>query len=237
MPEWLIVILYTLVAGGAIGVGGLLARIESLGPSWLEEEFRHGVIAFGGGVLLSAVALVLVPEGARHLEAWVAVGCLLAGGALMCAIDIALARRGTSGSQLVAALSDFIPEAVALGATAAGNARQGLLLALLITLQNLPEGFNAYRDLTDAGERGGRVLRLFALLALTGPCAGLLGYVLLAQHDAVTGVIMLFGAGGILYLMFQDLAPQAKLERHWLPTLGGVLGFGAGLLGQMLVEG
>jgi acetylornithine/succinyldiaminopimelate/putrescine aminotransferase len=42
-------------AGGAIPIGAIVARFERLRPRWLEEEFRHTVIAFGGGVLLTAV--------------------------------------------------------------------------------------------------------------------------------------------------------------------------------------
>ena len=51
------------------------------------------------------------------------------------------------------------------------------------------------------------------------------------------GAIMLFAAGGILYLVFQDIAPQARLARHWGPPLGAVFGFALGLLGTMLVQG
>jgi len=46
---------------------------------------------------------------------------------------------------------------------------------------------------------------------------------------------MLFCAGGILYLTFQDIAPQAKLERAWAPPLGAVVGFLIGLTGYMLI--
>jgi ZIP family zinc transporter len=59
MTPLLQILLLGLLAGAAIPVGGWLARIESFGPRWLENEFRHFVIAFGGGALLSAVALVL----------------------------------------------------------------------------------------------------------------------------------------------------------------------------------
>lgn len=40
-------------------------------------------------------------------------------------------------------------------------------------------------------------------------------------------------AGGILYLVFQDIAPQARLEKHWAPSLGAVAGFLLGVLGHM----
>ncbi|MEQ9262099.1 MAG: hypothetical protein RLP14_02950 [Owenweeksia sp.] len=45
---------------------------------------------------------------------------------------------------------------------------------------------------------------------------------------------MVFSSGGILFLTFQDIAPQARLEKHWAPTLGAVLGFALGLMGHML---
>jgi len=47
---------------------------------------------------------------------------------------------------------------------------------------------------------------------------------------------MLFAAGGILYSVFQDIAPQAKLDRHWLPALGAIAGFMLGLAGHMIIS-
>lgn len=44
-------------------------------------------------------------------------------------------------------------------------------------------------------------------------------------------------AGGILYLLFQDIAPQAKLHRAWAPPLGATARFLLGLIGQMLIGG
>jgi len=44
---------------------------------------------------------------------------------------------------------------------------------------------------------------------------------------------MMFAAGGVLYLVFQDIAPQARLARHWAPPLGAVFGFALGLSGHM----
>ena len=77
---------------------------------------------------------------------------------------------------------------------------------------------------------------MFALILL-GPLVGTIGWVYGAEYPAILGGIMLFSAGGILYLLFQDVAPQSRLERHWAPALGAVFGFGVGMLGQMLVSG
>ena len=79
------------------------------------------------------------------------------------------------------------------------------------------------------------ILPGFCLLVLLGPISGLIGYYLLALFPRMVGLIMLFAAGGILYLTFQDIAPQAKLERRWAPSLGAVLGFVFGLIAQMVI--
>jgi ZIP family zinc transporter len=50
MNEVLKIILYTTCAGACIPLGGLLGYVEKIKPRWLENEFRHFVIAFGGGI-------------------------------------------------------------------------------------------------------------------------------------------------------------------------------------------
>lgn len=236
MPEWISLVLLTLVAGMAIPVGGVLARIESIRPDWLENEVRHGVIAFGGGVLLAAVALVLVPDGMAKLAVIPVILAFLAGCGAFLALDWFLAQQSSSSGQLVAMLADFIPEAMALGAGFATGAKTGLLLAILIGLQNVPEGFNAYRELKSGGDSSPKnILGKFVGIGLLGPVAGLLGYYWLSDHPQILGGVVIFASAGILYLIFQNIAPQVKLERRWLPPVGAVLGFLLGVIGNMVV--
>lgn len=236
MDESVKVAVLTLMAGLAMAAGALLAWFERIRPMWLENELRHGIIAFGGGALLAAVALVLVPEGMKDLPTTGVVLWFVAGAVAFMALDIVLARRGTHASQFVAMVSDFIPEALALGATFAGRPAEGLLLALIIGLQNMPEGFNAYRELRKSTLYSPtRIIGVMALLALLGPLCGLIGLNFLADDPKTVAAIMLFAAGGILYLIFQDIAPQAKLRNHWAPPLGAVGGFLLGVLGKIAI--
>jgi len=229
--------IYATLAGATIPLGGFIARFEHIRPRWLEQELRHSVIAFGGGVLMAAVALVLVPEGSRHLPVWVTLLAFGAGGAVFLTIDRAIERHGGAGAQLMAMLLDFVPESMAMGAMLAADEPVGLLLAGLIALQNLPEGFNAYRELEAAKHlRRTVVLAAFCALVPLGPLATWIGFTYLHAFPAALGVIMLFAAGGILYLTFQDIAPQSRLERRWAPPLGAVAGFMLGLLGHALVR-
>jgi ZIP family zinc transporter len=228
--------LYGALAGMAIPLGAFTARIEHIRPSWLRNEFRHSVIAFGGGVLFAAVALVLVPRGTDHLPIWASLAAFGSGGVFFFLVDRLIERHGGAGSQLMAMMLDFIPESMALGAMFVTEKSVGILLALLIALQNYPEGFNAYRELKAAGDmKPAVILTAFCFLVPLGPLAAWFGLTYLASQPRLLGAITLFAAGGILYLIFEDIAPQAHLDRHWAPPLGAVGGFMLGLLGEALV--
>jgi zinc transporter, ZIP family len=149
LPEWIAIFVLSLMAGLAMPLGAVLAKVERIGPRWLEDEFRHAVIAFGGGALLSVVALVLVPEGAESNSILVTALCFGGGGVAFALLNIYLARRKSKIGQLVAMLSDFIPEALALGTVFVASPQVAILLASIIALQNLPEGFNAFRELQE----------------------------------------------------------------------------------------
>ncbi|GIW74656.1 MAG: divalent cation transporter [Phycisphaerales bacterium] len=227
-------VLWTLLAGAAIPAGGLLAAFERIRPRWLEREVRHSVIAFGGGVLLAAATLVLVPQGIHAVPGWLAPLLLVLGGAAFMGLDQLLAERSGTRAQLVAMLADFMPEAAALGATFASDRRAGVYLAVLIALQNLPEGFNAYREIrAGSAVPKARLLMVFSCLAVLGPVIGLLGHAVLSPDGPLLGGTMLVAAGGILYLMFQDIAPQVRLQQAFAPPLGAVLGYGLGVLGHV----
>lgn len=237
MIDLLLLVVVTLMAGLAMPLGAYLARIEHIRPSWLEQELRHSVLAFGGGTLLSAVALVLVPDGIEFTTAPLAALYLLLGGVIFMLIDMAMLRGQLPASQFLAMLLDFIPESIVVGAIFAIRPEEAMLIAALIALQNLPEAFNAYREFMQSGHFGARrVITIFSLMALLGPLAGLSSYLWLVDDGGFLGAIMLVASGGILYSIFQDIAPGVRLEKHWAPPMGAVLGFVLGVVGLMVIS-
>lgn len=238
MNEIAAILLVTIAAGSCIPLGGYIASFEHIRAKWLEQELRHFLIALGGGILLGAVAVALVPEGIASMQgSLLAIPILLLGGLSFFLIERALGLRRREVPQVMGMLLDYVPEAIALGGLVALGSPVAPLLALLVGLQNLPEGFNAFRELHALKRRSARrtLLIMWSLVAI-GPVAGLLGYFFLSGHPAVLGAIMLFASGGILYLIFQDIAPQSRLNRHWAPPLGAVVGFGVALFGDMLIR-
>ncbi|MBT8070335.1 MAG: divalent cation transporter [Gammaproteobacteria bacterium] len=238
MSEILTIIILTGFAGSCIPIGGTIASFEHIRPYWIEREFRHFLIAFGGGILLGAVTVVLVPEGISSMhDSLLAIPVLLAGGFIFFIIEKSLGLKRRESPQLLGMVLDYVPEAVALGGLVALGSPVAPLLALLIGLQNLPEGFNAYREIGGRNNHNSkRTLLIMCALVPLGPIAGLVGYVFLSDHQAILGAIMLFASGGVLYLIFQDIAPQSRLEKHWAPPLGAVFGFCLALVGEMLVK-
>ncbi len=230
------VMLLAFLAGIAMPLGALVAKLEHISINWLKFEFRHAVMAFGGGTLLSAVALVLVPNGIANLAPLWACLAFTLGGLSFMGLDILLSRHNTPASQLAAMLADFIPESIALGATYLLHRESALLLAVIIALQNLPEGFNAFRELRENGAySSNKIIALFFAMAFLGPLAAIIGLFFLVDAPVSLSALMLFAAGGILYSIFQDIAPKVPLKKHWLPPMGAILGFMLGMLGAMLV--
>ncbi|MBO9442248.1 divalent cation transporter [Phaeobacter italicus] len=235
MSPLLTAILLAGLAGLSMPLGGLLARWEHISDARLRDGVLHAITAFGGGALLSAVALVLVPHGAEALSPLVALSLLAAGGLIFAWVDTTLNRIGGSGALLLAMVLDFLPEAMALGAMLVSQSSTAILLAVMIFLQNLPEGFAAFRDMWQRDRSALQVLMVFVGLAALGPFCAIAGLVWLADMPDVLGGIMIFAAGGILYLLFQDVAPKAHADRASWPALGGVAGFALGLAGELML--
>ena len=227
------VIILTLVAGLAIPLGGLFAHVEHIKGKLLRGEILHGLIAFGGGALLSAIALVLIPHGIKELSILAVIIAFLFGAVIFLFCDHFIQSKRGAGAQLLAMMLDFLPESISLGAIVASGHKGGILLAFLIAIQNLPEGFNAYRELEGIHFSPKKIIVLFLGLAFLGPLIGGFGYLFLAGTPRIVSFIMVLASGGILYLIFQDIAPAAKYRGHWAPPLGAVLGFLLGVVGQM----
>lgn len=235
MAEWTQVLWLTLAAGAAIPAGGLLAHSEHLKRSHLRADLLLGIVAFGGGALMAAAVLVLIPDGLARAPAWVTMPAFVAGSAAFLVASLWLARTGTEAGQLMAMVLDYLPESLALGAALALGHEQGVLLAILIGAQNLPEGFNSYRDLCGSGWSRALVLGVLGGLVAVGPAAGLLGFFVLDRQPVLLAGIVMFAAGGILSLVFHDIAPQAHRSGHVAPAAGFTVGFCVGLFGLVLL--
>ncbi len=230
-------ILYSGFAGITVLIGGLLANYfdHHIKESPLKYEIIHTVMSFGAGIILSALALVLIPKGMEELELLPLAISFLSGAVLFMMIDIQLAKKEGQMATLLAMMMDFIPESIALGAVFAADTASAILLAIFIGLQNLPEAFNSYRDLVLSGFTARKTTIIFFFLSFFGIIGALLGHFLLSDSPQITALLMTFASGGILYLIIQDIIPESKLENNYLTSLGAILGFLVGIIGEKIV--
>lgn len=235
MNQLVLILLMSWIAGFVAFLGSIVGLFEGSADTTRKQEFIHGIVALGGGILVAGVTFALAPAAVSVLGPISLTVTFCLGGIVFCLLDIKISKAGGSKAQFMAMLMDFIPEAVSLGGVFGHNRSMGMLLAAFIAAQNLPEGFNSYREITAGGIKPRSALAALFSISFLGPLAACLGYFFLQDKPEWTAGLMSFAAGGILYLIFQDIAPQSKMERHWTPPLGAVLGFAVGMVGHQLI--
>lgn len=232
MTEIQLILMYSLLSGSTVFIGGVLSHYfgHYVKNGLLKDEVIHSSTAFGGGILMAAVALVLIPEGMKVFSIFPMVFFFLAGAAVFLLLDRYISNKGGTMAQLLSMLLDFVPESIAMGAVFTKNIKLGTLLAIIIGIQNLPEAFNSYLDLKTKYSSG-KCLAILFLLSFSGVGSAFLGYYFLSDMPGAVGALMLFSSGGIVYLIFQDIAPMSSLKKNWIPALGACLGFLVGMVG------
>lgn len=224
-----------LLAGLSIPLGALVSAHKGLESFCYHHEIDSFVSYFGGGALLAAIALVLVPYGMEHATVPMAAIAFLVGSITFWQLSSRLNRKSNTASQFLGMLLDYFPESIALGTAVATGSSSVYLLVVLIALQNMPEGFASFHEMRDSLSKR-RLWAVFLLVPLLGPLAAWLGYSCLSGSTQVVASLMLFCSGGILYLIFEDIVPHAHLKNRDFPAIGAVLGFLLGMMGAMLIH-
>jgi zinc transporter, ZIP family len=241
-----------LVVAASLMMGAVVAsRIT------LPERVAAPITAFGGGVLLAAVALELVPEADREAGRGVtAVGMLLgtgvfvgadawlsrdpstetmrrsrhaaAAGRAMMPLDRAEAARGKSIAAGI--FVDGVPESIALGLTVAdGDVGVALLVGVLVG--NLVEAYGAVRPIIASGYSTRYAVGVIAAIGLALAGATVLGGTLLADASpTLIGGAEAVAAGGVLAVVSIAIIPYAFAEVSRLVAFAVVAGFVGGYL-------
>jgi ZIP family zinc transporter len=204
----------SLVLGGVIA---LRVRVSSL--------VLGLVMAFGAGVLISAVAYELVGEAfdTSAGSGGVALG-LFAGCAAFSVGDALIDRLGgaqrkhsgggqAGGSALAIVLGivlDGIPESIVIGLGLLAGEGVSVAVLAAVFLSNLPEAVAATSGLAKAGWARRRILGLWLLVTAVAGLASLAGYALLEDASASTiAFVLAFAGGAVLTMLADTMMPEA----------------------------
>lgn len=194
-------------------VGGFALLVGAgLGLLWRTPPKVIGlVMAFGSGVLISAVAFELTAEAFRTSGGLAVVIGLGAGALAFYLGDWILDHRGgehrkrsggqqadgAAGAIVLGALLDGIPESVAIGVSLLGGGSVGVAVVAAVFLSNVPESLSAATGLRKAGHSSRWILGLWTGVALLSAAAAAAGYGLLGGASPVTiAVVQAFDRRG-----------------------------------------
>lgn len=240
MPIWLEAGAWGLLAGGALVLGAFIAWFIRV-----PQPVVAAVMAFGSGVLISALSFDLIDEAERTGGLTPTVLGALGGAVVYVGANLALARRGArhrkrSGDQqpsedeqtgsgaaiAVGALLDGIPESVALGVSLLGGAGVGVPVLAAIFISNLPEGLSSAAGMKRSGRSAGYVFGVWVSIAIASGVAGLLGCLLLEGAPPETiAAITAVAAGAILTMVADTMIPEAFEKTHLYAGLIATVGF------------
>ena len=211
---------------------------------------QRALLGFAGGVMTAAsVWSLLLPAIAQSARgaypAWLPAAAGVALGALfLAALDGALprirARRGVSALRrqdllLITAITlHNIPEGMAVGLAFAlagdGEAlAAAAALAIGIGIQNFPEGAAVALPLLQEGKRRGRAFLTGVLSGAVEPLFGISTVLAAALLRPLMPWLLSFAAGAMLYVVVEELIPQAH-------SRGGTCGFVLGFLVMMVLD-
>ena len=228
------------VAGAALLIGaaaGYFLRVP--------QRLIAGIMAFGSGVLISALSFELMDEAYRQGGFDATAYGFLGGAAVYTAANWYLNHRGAkhrkrSGDQqpseaedngsglaiAVGALLDGIPESIVIGLSMLKGGVVSTVAVVAIFLSNVPEGLSSSAGMKKAGRSITYVFGIWGGIALASGIAALLGYTVFQNFSSeVVAATTAVAAGAILAMLVDTMIPEAFEVAHDFAGLITVAGF------------
>jgi ZIP family zinc transporter len=233
--------LWGLLSGSALVVGALIGTFAKL-----PQRVIAGVMAFGAGVLISALSFDLMDEAYRQGGIGSTALGFLAGAVVYTAANVLVSRRGAkhrkrsgfaaderqsseAGSGLAIALGallDGIPESIVIGVSLLEGAGVSLVTVAAVFLSNLPEGLSSAAGMRRAGRSNAYIFGIWGGIALASGVAALIGYWAFAEAGPATiAFVTAVAAGAILAMLAGTMVPEAFETAHEYAGLITVAGF------------
>ncbi|MBO6168716.1 MAG: ZIP family metal transporter [Bacteroidales bacterium] len=212
-------------------------------PALLQKVF----LGFASGVMVAASVWSLLIPGMEMGGIWQVTGGLMGGFAFLLLLDYIIPHihpmGGPEGPRsrlsktamlaLAVTLHNF-PEGMAVGVAIAGAIGGGsgitiagaLALSVGIAIQNVPEGAIISMPLRAAGNSRWKSFWIGALSGIVEPLGGALVILLASAVTPMMPVLLAFAAGAMLYVVVEELIPEASQGEHSnLATVGFAIGF------------
>ena len=247
MPIALQAGLWGLLSGSALLLGAVIGWFVPL-----SQRSVAAIMAFGAGVLISALSFELMDEAWRRGGFWPVAGGFFGGAALYTALNQLLSLWGArhrkradpalreahkktnpnnGGALALGALIDGIPESIVIGVSLLEGGAVGFVAVVAVFLSNLPEGLSSAAGMKAEGKSDAFVFLLWTGIALLSAAAALGGYLAFdGVAPAAVAAVQAVAAGAILAMIVDTMVPEAFEGTQDYAGLIAVTGFLAAFL-------
>lgn len=231
-----------LVSGSALIVGALVGWFVPL-----SRRVIAAIMAFGAGVLISALSFELMDEAWQRGGFTPVAGGFLGGALLYTVLNKLVASWGakhrkradpklrdkdkqqnsTNAAALaVGALLDGIPESIVIGVSLLQGGAVGVVAVIAVFLSNIPEGLSSAAGMKAEGRGAGFVFLMWSGITLIAGFASWVGCVVFQGVDpALVAAVQAIAAGAILSMIVDTMVPEAFEGTHDYAGLIAVAGF------------
>ena len=226
---------------GFVGASALIVAAEIAFAFRLSRIVIGLIMAFGVGALISSVAFELVAPAMDVAETWKVAAGLALGSAVFFFGDRAIASMGGSNRKnpdggdddgggglgiVLGTVLDGIPESAVLGMSLVGGGGVSVALLAGIWISNFPESLGSTVNLTSSGWEKKKVRLLWISIALVSALSAGIGYIIVNNVSALSGVLVeSFAAGALLTMIADEMAPEAFDRSAIYAGLATVAGF------------
>lgn len=236
LPYWLLVTLIGLSAGvfGTM-MGGLAVIIVKK----IRDRLLSLLLGISAGIMVAISFLDLIPESIKEGTIYTAIFGILLGIGIIGLLDMKFPHRHFSLSKdgdtkhcpymktgillSIGIALHNLPEGVAIGAGFMVSYQTGLLLSIMITIHNFPEGMAVGAAMCVGRVKAKKILLITALAGVPMGLGAFFGVALGGVSKWALSVSLGFAAGAMLYIVFDELIPDAHKKATGHSAIIGIL--------------